>query len=415
MHSIRDKILFTFNYLVMNKLVVISFLLLSSFSVKGQTDNLRNEILNYTDTNALYIHNGRKMLIDKLIDGDVNKVRQIKNSLLLAENEKYLVFYPYEIRLLLYSVGEYDELQYYINSYDQTTAEKMKLKIKPAADDLETCVLAAVRKNRTYIENDIRAHVDNAEERDFLILNLRYLVAGKDYPDITRESLNADADTFLLKHPDSKYTGYTREYIRYKMVTSNWGFGLEVFSGYSLGTGNLYNNFHGSVPFGMALDVLYKNWSLYLRNYIGIGTTHADIAVNGTVWPNATKANTFIPEATLGYMLPLRSKLHISPFAGVGGLMFSPTESQKEESYYDRVGELGSFAWIAGVNMDIKLGKNTGSYPLVSYNEEAFWFLRIRYGYVMSNLAKLYPGLSGNMHYLTIGVGAIGRKVKRDL
>ncbi len=399
----------------MYRFVINSLLLFSSFSVMGQTDNLRNEILNYTDSNALFIRNGRKMIIDKLIDGDVDKLRQIKNSLLLSENEKYLTFYPYEMRLLLYYVGEYDELQYYINSYDERTVESLKLKIKPAVDELENCLLASVRKRRADIEADIRAHVENIENRDFMILNLRYLIGGKDYSDVTRESLNADADTFLLKHPDSKYVGYTREYIRYKLVQSNWGMGLEFFSGYGIGTGNLYNNFHGHVPVGFALDVLYKNWSLYIRDYIGIGTTHADIPVNGTVWPTGTKANTFIPEATLGYMLPFKSNLHISPFAGVGGLMLSPTENQKEESYYKQASELNSFVWIAGVNMDIKLGKNTSGQPLVSYNEDGFWFLRVRYGYVMSNINKLYPGLTGNMHYLTIGIGCMARKVKRDL
>jgi len=399
----------------MYKSIVFSLLLMCSLSAMGQTDKLRNEILNYTDSNALYIRNGRKMLIDKLIDGDLNKARQIKNSLLLNENEKYLTFYPYEQRMLLYCLGEYDELQYSMQQTDEKAIEKMKLKIKPAADDLELTVLALVRKSRLNIENDLRKQVVNAENRDFLILNMRYMVGGKEYPDITRESLNANADTFLLKYPETKYSGYVRQYIRYKMVPSKWGYGFEFFSGYGLGTGNLYNNFHGHVPLGVAFDVLYKNWTLYLRDYIGIGSTYSDIAVNGTVWPKSTKANTCIPEASLGYTLPLKSKLHISPFAGIGGLLLSPTESQKDESYYKQTSNLGSFAWIAGLNVDIKLGKKNETYPFVATNEEAFWFLRIRYGYVMSNLANMYPGLSGNMHYLTIGIGGIGHRIKRDL
>lgn len=398
----------------MNKLLLISFLILASLPVVGQNTIRRDEILNYTDTNALFIRNGRKMLVDKLIDGDMGKVRQIKNSLLLAENEKYLTFYPYETWLLLYSVGDYDELLYYLNQYDQETGEKLKLKIKPAPDELEANLQAWVRKNRTGIENDIRKQVDNAEKRDFLILNLRYLTGGKDYPDITRESLNADADTFLMKHPDSKYSYFTRQYIRYKMVPSKWGLGYEFFSGYGMGTGNLHRNFSGHVPFGVAFDVMYTNWTLYLRNYIGIGSTRADIPVNGTIWPSATKANTYIPEVSLGYVLPLKSRLQLSPFAGVGALMVSPTESQKDDSYYNQVGTLGSFAWMTGLNMDIRLGKYRSGYPMVSYNEQAFWILRIRYGYVASGLAKQYPGLSGNMHYITVGIGGVGRQVKRE-
>lgn len=398
----------------MRKSVLIFSLLFVTLVAFAQSNALRNEILNYKDTTFELISKGRSFLTSKLQEGDKASVREIKNTLLLAESDKYMAFTPYEVRLLLYWLGDYDELFYFINSFDNQTAEKLKMKVKPQQDVLLENLLASLRKDRLRIETNISNAVKNKENADFLILNLRYLLGSKEYPEITRESLNADADTFLMKHPGSKYAGYTREYIRYKMVKSNWGFGFEFFSGYGLCTGRLNDKFGGNVPFGIDFDIAYKNMTLYLRDYIGIGRTYRDIPVNGTIWPENTKANAIVPEASLGYNLPLKGAIRFTPFIGIGGLDFSPTESQKGEYYYDMVGDLGSFSYTVGLNVDIRLGKTGNAVPVISYNESGNWYLRIRYGYVMPKFGTNYSGFEGNMHYLTIGIGAIAHKVKRD-
>ena len=320
---------------------------------------------------------------------------------------------PYEVRLLLYWLGDYDELFYFINSFDKQTTYKLRLKIKPVQDVLLENLLASTRKNRTEIEKNISTHVANTENRDFLILNLRFMLGSKDYPDVTRESLNADADTFLINYPESKYAGYTREYIRYKMITSNWGFGFEVFSGYGLTTNKLNDKFGGNIPIGVAFDIVYKKWTLYLRDYIGIGRTYQNINVNGTVWPENTKANVMVPEASMGYNLPTKSRIQLAPFVGIGGLDLAPTANQKDESYYSKVGNLASFAYTVGLNLDIRLGKANSAVPVISNSVLGNWILRIRYAYIMPQFGSNYTGFEGNMHYLTIGIAAIAHNVKR--
>jgi hypothetical protein len=395
-------------------LFFLSFLLLPILAT-AQSSQLKNEILNYKDTTLDFIEKGRQFMINKLMDGDMAKVRELKNELLLEENEKYMAIYPYEIRLLLYWLGDYDELFYFINSTDEQSEAQFNKKIKPAHDVLLVNLLAVLRKDRSKVENNITHNISNLENRDFLILNLRYLLGGKDYPDITQQSLNADADTFLLKHPESKYTGYTRENIRYKMVQSNWGWGFEFFSGYGLCTNQLHDKFQSNVPFGVDFDIAYKNWTLYLRDYIGIGSTYQNISYNGAVWPKGAKANTIVPEASLGYTILTKKHVQISPFAGIGALDFSPTESQKDESYYTQVGSISAFTYTVGLNLDIPLGKSSNAMPIISYSENGKWFLRLRYAYVLPQFGLKYSGFEGNMHYFTIGIGAIAHKVKRDL
>ncbi len=398
----------------MRKSVLIVSLLLFALMGYCQSNRVKNEILNYNDSNVEFITKGRRYLIDKLMDGDMAKVKEIKNALLLNENDKYLTFYPYEIRLILYLTGDYDELLYTVNSFDAIKADRMRLAIKPTQDNLMENLMATLHKKRTAIETNISAQVTNPENRDFLIMNLHYLMATKDNPDITREELNADADNFLSKHSGSKYVPYTRQYIRYKMVKSNWGYGFEMFSGYGLFTHNLRDKFADNIPFGVAFDVSYKNLTLYLRDYIGIGSTHQDIALDGVVWPNNTKANTIIPEASLGYRIPTKNRFQFAPFAGIGGLDFSPTDNQKTEGYYNKASDISAFAYIAGLNLDFRLGKTSGGVPLVSYNEEGYWFIRVRYAYVMPKFGNSYSAFEGNMHYLTVGVSVFGRKLKRE-
>src|ERR1035437_7802794 len=376
----------------MRKSVLIISLLLFTLIGYSQSNRVKNEILNYNDSNVEFITKGRKYLIDKLMDGDMAKVKEIKNALLLNENDKYLTFYPYEIRLILYLTGDYDELLYTINSFDAIKTDRLKLAIKPAQDNLIEILLSTVHKKRTAIETNINTQVANLENRDFLIMNLHYLMASNDNPDITRADLNADADNFLVKHPGSKYAPHTRQYIRYKMVPSDWGYGFEIFSGFGVCTSSLYDKFRDNVPIGVGFDIGYKDVTLYLRDYIGIGRTYQDIPVNGTVWPNNTKANTMVPEASLGYRIPTKSRIQFAPFAGIGGLLFSPTESQNTESYYKKVDEMDLFAYTVGLNLDIRLGKTSDNMHVVSNSEQGNWFLRIRYAYVMAQANSSYPG-----------------------
>ena len=66
---------------------------------------------------------------------------------------------------------------------------------------------------------------------------------------------------------------------------------------------------------------------------------------------------------------------------------------------------------MLGINLDIKFGpKIVPEYsPKASYG-----FVRVRYGYTMPQFAKNYAGMAGNMHYITIGFGGLGRALKRE-
>ena len=94
-------------------------LILASTSLFGQNDSLKNEILDYSNTKTELISKGRTLLLDKFLEGDYSKVKEIKNYLINdVENDDYLVLYPAEYWMILYWTQEYKELLNSIQNLD---------------------------------------------------------------------------------------------------------------------------------------------------------------------------------------------------------------------------------------------------------------------------------------------------------
>ena len=111
-------------------------------------------------------------------------------------------------------------------------------------------------------------------------------------------------------------------------------------------------------------------------------------------------------------MVKENDRVKLAPFAGIGGVIFSPTENDiKNEPFLQDV-EVGGFSYMAGMNLDIKLGKRQNDRN-ISFNSEGFGFIRLRYSYCSPRFSQIHDGITGNMHYITIGIGAFGRSVKR--
>jgi hypothetical protein len=104
------------------------------------------------------------------------------------------------------------------------------------------------------------------EMKDFIRLNFESLIIENES---FQDTLNIQADSFLKTYPETKYKDFTKEHIKFKLVPKNWGMAFEFFSGYGIFTGTLNNNYTNNIPIGIAFDICYKRFELYLRDYIG--------------------------------------------------------------------------------------------------------------------------------------------------
>jgi len=379
----------------------------------GQSDSLKKAILNYQDPKEEIIRKGRKMILDKFLENDKKKVGEILDYLKNNEEDKdYLAFYPVEKWLIYFWTGEYETIIRDVAHSDSVYIKALNRKVLPPQDLLLQNLKEKLREQRIDIKDQIKSSKLNDTEKDFLILNFDFSLVDYDHKDITQDSLNLAANKFLLAYPNSKFEDFTRKYIRHEFKPSKWGYAFEFFSGYGTFTSNLGKNFKNNVPIGVAFDISYKNFILYLRGYIGFSKTTDSISFKKGTWRKGDQVRIFLPEASLGYVAFENKLFKMAPFVGISSTSVSPTDHDKDKiPEYKNVGLDFTTTYTFGFNIDFKLGKT--NIPIASMKrEESYWFIRIRYAYNKPQFDWKYSGFNGDFHYLTIGIGGFGRTIK---
>ena len=390
------------------RILFFVFLVFIIVNVRGQNDSTLTKV-----SKSEHIEKGRKLLLDEVLNGDEAGIRELTNYLTGLEDEHYVALYPAERWLLHYWLEDYTAVLGAVARYNPAFQNAQAMKIFPERDYLFPKLKEQVRKDRLLFLFRIEESALTTAEKKFLTLHLDYLLMGYDDPDITQELLNAASNEYLSTYPGSDYEGFIREYIRYQLKASKWGYAFEFFSGYGIFTDDLAGHFKNNVPIGIAFDVSYKRWVLFLRDYIGFSrTTHA-LAFEGGTWLDDAQARVYLPEATLGYVIRDLERVKVTPFAGIASTSVSPTEHDLNKyAEYENVGLDFTTTFCYGINLDLKLGK-PGT-PVIAPNESAYWFIRFRYAYNQPQFSKRYDGYTGNMHYVTVGFGGFGRRLKRE-
>jgi hypothetical protein len=340
----------------------------------------------------------------------------LKNYLInVAADQEYIAFYPVEYWIILYWTEEYTLLISAIINVDSLEVENFQSKIKPQYDLLFESLQGKSRSARTKLEASIQSASLSDIEKDFLMLHLKYIIANDDHEVITQETLNALADEFLLNNPESEFEVFIRNYIRFKYVPAKWSFVAELFSGFGMFTNELSGHFGNLVPIGFGIDVSYKNFTLYLRDFIGRGQTKDDISYASGTWEKGSEYDVLLPEASVGYLIFENNLWKIAPFIGISSTEIGPVyfdivdNPELEKAILDF-----STTFTLGLNADIKLGQS--KVPMFAQKQkQRYWMVRMRYAFNMPQFDDKYDGYNGNLHYLTVGFGRFFRKTKRDI
>lgn len=397
----------------MQKIIIVLTLVFISFAVYGQVDPVEKEILDFDESKSSIISKGRNLLLERFLENDLTKVKEIKNYLTgKAEDENHIALFPPEYWLILYWTNEYDEITKSITEFDSAKVESYNTRIRPPYDLLYEKLRTKTVENFETLKDQIEKSNQGNESKNFLLLNLKYLTSDTQKDEFIQDTLNTDADNFIKTFPESDYEDFTRNYIRYKLVPKKWGMAFEFFSGYGIYTGQLSESYTNNIPFGVAFDICYKKFELYLRDYIGFNKTKKDFDYSLGTWEKGSRTMVFLPEASIGYVTLDNDRLKVSPFAGIGVMDISPpTDKTEEIPELEEVSLEFTTTYMLGVNLDIKFGKNNipAFRPKTSYG-----FMRIRYAFNIPQFENKYTGAAGKMHYITIGFGGFARGAERE-
>ena len=403
------RVFLTTSLLAIKLFALVSMVIMPAIAFAQE--DVKSEILNYTDSMANVVSKGRGLLAEKFVAGDLEKVKQIKDYLKgIDSNKDYFVFYAPEYSLILYWTSGYKELLERVAKEDSFYSVPFR-RMRPQNDLLLQKLVSKTEEQKQRVLGLIDAADLQEVDKDFLRLNLENTLAhaGGTW---SRDTLNRMANDFLSKHPGSKYDGYVRKRIRYQ-VTTDWGLGVEFFSGYGFFTGNLSQSYTNSIPIGVAFDVQYKNWVLYLRDYIGFSKTKKDLFPASGVWAANSQARVFVPEASIGYVVTDGRLFKVAPFVGISSMDIGPTSSDQASQPSLKYADMGfSRTYTCGLNADIKLSRPKARKKTSRANND-FRMVRVRYSYNMPQFQNAYPGVTGYFHSITIGVGSFEKRTKR--
>ncbi len=395
------------------KKFILLLSLLSSLPLLAQ-ENIEAEILEFDVSKSLLISKGRGLLMDKFTDGDWAKVKEIDAYLIAQEDDDFFALYPAEQWLIQYWVQDYQDLCKRLEAYDKTQASNYSDKTRPEPDSLYYKLIEKSRASSDHLIAQINQSDLNSEDKSFLVLSFKNIIADLYSNPYLQDSLNTEADVFIEKHPESRYKNYTKQYVRLKYQPSIWGFAFEFFSGYGIFTDQLSEYYNNPVPIGLAFDICYNKVELYLRNYIGLSSAAQKLSYNPSE-SYAQGSNLYVlnPEASLGYATIDNNTFKLSPFLGISAMNVTPPKnSMKETPELENIELDFTATYTLGLNFNLKFGAKKSPRYMTDSN---YGFIRLRYSYHLPQFDNKYAMRNGGFHNITIGFGGMARRLTRDL
>ncbi|HQN94108.1 MAG TPA: hypothetical protein PLQ09_08310, partial [Prolixibacteraceae bacterium] len=161
------------------------------------------------------IDKARTMLLDMFSKGDLAKVKEIKDFLINAEDEKFNSFFLAEYWFILCWTQEYNELCLSLQNLDSAKIERYKQRSWPKQDSLYTRLYRASMENELFLKQLINESDADKECREIAALTLdKLLIESKNNP-YAQDSINEKADNFLNNSESKRYNDYIKKHIRY--------------------------------------------------------------------------------------------------------------------------------------------------------------------------------------------------------
>lgn len=166
------------------------------------------------------IAEGRNYLLEKFIERDYDKVKEIKDYLLNLEDDDYVALTPYELWHVLAWTKEFDALTENLRHFDSAYFESFKNKIFPEKDMLLRKLYMKGCEDEHLIRFNLQEAQLQPEDDAAVSLIFDWLLQKSDDE---QEGLNEKSTRFLKDYPNSDYEWFVRHFVREVYVEKNWG------------------------------------------------------------------------------------------------------------------------------------------------------------------------------------------------
>ncbi len=389
----------------MKKQLTLIMLMLMSHAIYSQ--NIEKEILEYTEPKSTLINNGRNFVLDHLVAGDYNKatrayvflndsVGDTNYNIFSFQEQVFLAVYTHQYKYALEAILNKKQIEIPMGLFIRDPAESFFTN-----RTLEDFLASKIASNLSEYKNGIENSELTFEQKNTIILTLKKLLLENRFlvsldSDINQETLNEESTQFLNDFPNSIYSNYIRNFVRYEYVYER-GLGIDFGLGTTFLTGLLRENFQPSVNFTFGLEGILKKHTLYLRASLISAKNTYEITNTPFLLPilENTPITFAVGELSYGYNIINGEKMSVTPFAGITLFeqsfsdKFTKTNPEYEQYHKDH------FAYTAGINFDLNIIKDANY-------DEAKLPLRVRISYVKP-IVNNYTYLQGSMLNLTVG------------
>jgi hypothetical protein len=372
--------------------LIVLLLLLTSSQLNAQ---IENEIKTYVDSTEVLVTNGRKMIVNKILDNDYPKASEIYQYLTsLTAGKTFSSFYYSEDIYLNILFCDWNNLVDILLDYSNIGR---RYTYRNTSEILPLLGSKLSAKSDSLLLESQKSNID-AESKNLVEIIIYVVKNGSD------DLYNSKLKEFEKEYPNSKYDAILSNVLPHKKIKASVGFALG--SGLVITTGNLRKSFGSNATINMSID-------------FGIQKIYTSLYLNGTSLKlkepfsvtNGTEALDFDYNESFqyldagfkcGYFIFRSGRFNLSPYASISGSSLQseryddPDDNKKEYKVFN------SFTYGPGLHSEIKIKefKTSNRYYYYGY-EHSFISFKFDAGY--NFIAKFKDdSFKGNTPYIMV-------------
>lgn len=308
----------------MRSKLIFVFLFLITLNLSAQND-LKKEIIAFTDTTEIIIRNGRKLIVEKTVTGNHEEALKTLEYLKKNVDYNYVILYPSEELLFSLATSNFELFLYITRNYNNLLEGKTKA---IQAEGISNQLHQYISQELPLIKKDLENSSISNEDKELIKLYINFY-EGED-----KLASNKAIKNYKKTYPETEYNYFLnelREYTTTGFMNFCIGYGHEFLNG------NIANSFDNNFQImGLELEGFSNQFyfSLFMNGSVGKLFSKHDMPVIGTdlIQKEGDEAFSLKYGLKLGRSWYSNRTLNLFSYISLGGYQMNAQKSNFENS-----------------------------------------------------------------------------------